>query len=314
MTGSPRRSLADATYAITADTGELGRQAALLCRSLRRHCPRADVVTFVPEASWPAIDRTVRSAIERLSTVVTGEMPIPEFPQSAALAAFVRAAERADTEHVVLLDTDVAVLSPPTVPDDDADLYLKPADLGTLYWGNSRSYPDWRRLYDHFGVPFPDDRVVSTVDRCPMLPYWNAGVVVTRDRSLPSEWLSMTRETLDREITSRTETFFNDQLALAVLSETRSVSRLTERQNYPLHARVRCPRSTEVLHYDDRANLARLPDPWARDELRRAGADLDADAGAVVRGLLDVGLDQSGRVLSYREREALRTLSKRVFA
>lgn len=301
-----RRSLSEATYALSADTGRFEAQAKLLCRSLRHNCPQAQIVLFVPEDSWPEFSADSRRFFERCATVTTGEIPLPEYPLSALHEAFVRAAERAEYDHVVMLDTDTVVASPLTVPDVDAELFVKPVDIGASYWGTDESYADWRRLYDHFEVSFPTTRVESTVDGCPTLPYWNGGVVATTDTDLPAEWLAMTEEVMESDFLRFDETFFFEQLSLAVLAQERETVALTERQNYPLQARVACPRDVEVIHYHALSNLARIPDPWLRSELSGYGADMGVDPVEAGRRLLHVGRSQSGRVLSPAQREALR--------
>lgn len=307
--GEDRRggsSLQEATFATTTDSGSLEKQSVLLCESLRRYYPDSRIVNFVPDSAIQDISEEARQFFETNTTVVTGEMPIPSYEPSAKLAAFSHAASVADDGYLVLLDSDVVLLSTITLPDDDAALYVKPVDKGVQYWGSSESLSDWRKLYDYFGVPFPTRRVRSTIDRRVILPYWNAGVVITDDRSIPDRLLEMTERIVTEDITDWTETIFSDQLALAVLSETTTVSRMWELQNYPMNDRLTCPRDVQVLHYREFQHLRRVLQPGIRRELRSLGFAPDRNdrinVGELLLGYL---FAHSGKYLSYSQKRTM---------
>lgn len=298
--------LREATFAITTDTGTFEWKSKLLCKSIRKRYPTSRVINFIPESSLADLSDESRRFFHENTTIVTGDLPIPGYDISAKLRSFCTAAERADGGHLVMLDTDTVLLSPLTLPSDGADLYAKPVDIGAQHWGCSESLDEWKRLYERFDVPFPTTRVQSTVDKRIILPYWNAGVVITTDDTVPRRLLDMTETILDEDLIDVDETFFFDQLALAILSETLSVTPLWESQNYPVNARLACPTETQLLHYRDRSHLVRVPNPGIRRELRSLGVDTgDIGEVNVKRTLVRLVYAHSGKYLSRERKEKL---------
>lgn len=304
------------TFAITVDSGELERQGKLLVNSIRRTYPEAHIVGFIPEDSAPDVTEESSEYFEAETTLVTGEIPIPEYPISALLKAFVEAEKRSDNQFLIAMDTDTVVVNRLQIPNDSGtDLYLRPAEVGAQYWCSAASKSDWKQLYDHFGLtePLPDEYRLASVDKRPIPPYWNSGVVVTTDHSLPAEWLEITKELLyNTDLPVSSDEFFIDQISLALASRTRSVTDLTETQNYPLGGRIRCPQDVEIIHYGDTRNLSRILEPSIRTQLTELGAPMSAPPSALIRSCLDVASTQSGRVLSFDQKQTLRRLAYRI--
>lgn len=305
------RELDEATYAITADTGKLGEQAALLCQSISYSCPNSTVVTFIPEYSYPSVDEDVLQTLQELSTVVTGEVPIPNYPISALQQALIEAAKIADSEYLVALDTDTVVVEPPTIPHETADLYARPASLADAYWTHPQSRDDWAQLYDFHDVEFPDSRLTGAVDDEEILPFYNAGLVVTSDYEFPQEWLEVTRSTIDDNILPRDESFYNDQLALAVLASKYDTETLATRENFPVSAYLRCPSDVTVLHYGRLYQLSLLTNREVRSKLKEIGweASIPRPSEVAARLLITASF-QSSRVFSYETRQRLRSLAR----
>mgnify|MGYP006273046545 CR=1 FL=1 len=300
----------DIGFAITADSGELATQADVLVRSLRKQYPTAPVLTFIPESSVTDIDAEIRTRLEQSTTVVTGEIPIPEYPISALVYAFVEAVRRFSSSYLVALDTDTIVLDRLRV-SSDGDVWLRPADVGAQRWTSRQSQEDWATLYRRFNLqaPTPFFQQTASVDRQPIPPYWNSGVVVTTDMTLPKRWLEYT-ETLFREDelpVSQTE-FFLDQISLAVAVQENQVQQLSERENFPLGGRLRVPTNVAVIHYGDRRNLARIVNPDIRETLHQLGALPTASVREYLFSLLVVASTKSGRVLPFRWKQWIRRL------
>lgn len=314
MTDNSTHTLgADTTFALTADSGELAWQAERLVRSLARNCPEANIVVFVPEAAIERLRRDVLELFESNATVVTGTIPLPEYPISAMVQAFVEAERKSETEYLVAVDTDTLVLNPPRI-SGDAEVWARPADVGVQYWTTEEATSEWRQLCAAFGLPFPskDEWLTSTVDRIPIPPYYNSGVVVTTDRTLPERWLTLTEELVRREDVPVSPTeFFTDQISLALALRTRRTETLSSRANYPLGGRINVPPDVEIIHYGDRRNLARVLSPKLRRELRSIDALPTPTPAGVFRSLLDVSSTQSGKVLSHGQKQRLRDLLKR---
>lgn len=300
----------DIAFAITADSGELATQADILVRSLREQYPIAPILTFIPEESVTDMDAEILTRLEQSTSVVTGKIPIPEYPISALVYAFVEAANRFSSTYLVALDTDIIVLDRLRV-STDGEVWLRPADVGAQRWTSRQSRDDWVMLYRRFGLsaPTPFHQQTASVDRQPIPPYWNSGVVVTTDRTLPKRWLEYT-ETLFRDHdlpVSRTE-FFLDQISLALAVRKNRVHSLSERENFPLGGRLRIPTDVTVIHYGDRRNLARIVNSDVRETIDRLGALPVASIREYLYSLLVVASTKSGYVLSFRWKQRIRGL------
>jgi hypothetical protein len=148
-----------------------------------------------------------------------------------------------------------------------------------------------------------------------MLPLWNGGVVITSDMSLAEDWLETSRAIMsgDYFTSDMADDRFNEQVSLALVAQKREARPLTERQNYPLVARLRCPSDAEILHYHNQTNLNRILNPVVRDSIRESGIDLRRPSPVtLISQLLDVVYHQSGRVLNYRQKSAVMKLAKRL--
>ena len=298
----------DIGFAITADSGELATQADILVRSLREQYPAAPVLTFIPEASITDIDAEIRTRLEQSTSVVTEEIPIPEYPISALVYAFVEAARRFSSAYLVALDTDTIVLDRLRV-SSDGDVWLRPADVGAQRWTSRQSREEWATLYWRFNLstPTPFFQQTASVDRQPIPPYWNSGVVVTTDMTLPKRWLEYTN-TLFREDempVSQME-FFLDQISLAVAVSENQVQPLSERENFPLGGRLQVPTDAAVIHYGDRRNLARVVNPAIRERLQQLEALPTASGRDYLYSLLVVASTKSGCILPFRWKQRIR--------
>lgn len=306
MAGERHRTLQDVTFAITTDSGQMEKQAMLLCESIERYCSSPQIINFIPKSSFNKLTNKTKRYFDETTTVVTDDIPIRDYPISAKLQSFVEAAKVADYNHIAMLDTDTVLLSPITVPATQADLYLKPVDVGAQYWGSSESLSDWKKLYEWFDIPFPTQKVQSTIDKRPVLPYWNAGVVITKDDALPSRLLTMTQNLWHVDAIGSEEDFFLDQLALAILSETKKVSQISELQNYPLNAHLTCPNEVQLIHYRELQNLLRILNPCVRRKLNSLGLVINNYNSLDIYDMaMSLIYSHSGRCLSYYQKVLL---------
>lgn len=132
---------------------------------------------------------------------------------------------------------------------DDADIVVKPEDIGNQYWGLDRAWPRWKDLHRMYDIPLPDDGTTATVDGVESRhPLYNAGVIAIQ-RSVAEEmvprWIEITAE---RYGTLRNH-WFTQQLVFDLLSCEYEVEELPEQYNFPLHTRYYCPEDAVVLHY-----------------------------------------------------------------
>lgn len=301
---------ADTTFALTADVGLLGEQAHRLCASLNRVYEDPSITVFIPADSYPEMATERTTYLESVADVVTGDIPIPDYPVSALPQAFCHAADHSDTTYLVALDTDATLIRPLTLPAAGADFYALPAPLGAQYWGSEASHEDWQSLYNTYDLPMPTNRVTTGVDQREILPYYNSGVVVTTDYSLPRQWLDITEHVYTTTAQSAAPSFFSDQVALAITAEMRDVVELTPTQNYLLGMHFGDPpNDVELLHYGTPEQLARLRTPDLRERLHADGWDISSlplrDRVACYLPALSAN---AGRYLSYSRRRQIRAL------
>lgn len=296
------------SFAITADSGELQIQARLLVQSIRNIYSNAPILVFVPESSLPQMDDDVIDYFDSAGHLVTGKIPIPEYPISALIQAFVAAESRFDTEYLVALDTDTLVLDYLRVRGD-GDVWLRPVDVGAQYWASDDAWDAWSKIYRRLGYEPPgrSEWLIASVDGRPTPPYWNSGVVITTDHSLPARWLEYTKILYyEDKLPVSTREFFIDQLSLAIAVRENTVSPLSERENYPLGGRLLLPSDVTVLHYGDRRNLARVLHRDLRDELRQINAIPSVDVSDIIMSFLVLFSTKCGIMLPYDKKEQVR--------
>jgi hypothetical protein len=305
----------DVAFAITADSGELEIQADILVRSIRENYPTAPILVFIPESSATAMSENVLKQFRSMATVVLGTIPIPEYPISALIQAFVEAEKRFESKYLVALDTDTIILDHICI-SDNADVWLRPVDVGAQYWGSKKSKDDWIDLFRRFNYHSPDQfmQLTASVDHRPIPPYWNSGVVVTTDKSLASRWLRYTGILYNEdELPVLTDDFFIDQISLALAVQENEVAQLTERENFPLGGRILVPQDVAVLHYGDHRNLIRVIQPEIRKKLSQMNSIPKFNLLDLSHSLLDVLSTKSGLILSYEQKKKLRSVLKSKF-
>lgn len=276
----------DLAFVFASGSGQVGSQSRHLLRSIRRHHAEAPVYVYVPTEELDDMDPAVREELAADATILEGSIPVPEYSISTKIAALEAAERVADASYLLMLDTDVLVLDEIEVHrSEDADLFLKPVDVGNQFWGRERSHERWRDLYERYDQQFTERRVASTFDNRAMLPYWNAGFVLTRVDGFGTEWLEVT-EALHGEIPYDRHA---DQVALGLLSERYTTETVDNRYNYPIHLRLRCPPDVRVLHYHNASNLVKVSDQGIRDQIRAVGLGegIDLPTGERVRLLAD---------------------------
>ena len=273
----------DLAFVFASGSGQVGRQSRYLVRSIRRHHPAAPIYAYVPDDELPEMDEAIHSELDEEATILEGSIPIPEYPISTKIAALAAAEVAADAEYLLMLDTDVLVLDEiDLLGDANADLFLKPVDVGNQYWGRERSQDDWERLYERYELDLPEWRVRSTFDDRKMLPYWNAGFVLSGVEGFGEEWLSIT-EDLHGEIRYERHA---DQVALGLLSSKYPTETVDNRYNYPVHLRMRCPSDVRVLHYHNAPNLVKVRDGPILEQIRAIGLGDAVDLPATRRARL----------------------------
>ncbi len=143
-----------------------------------------------PAETWGELrSDTVRLLDELGVRRVSIRNPIgPEYPIGNKLTCLGLPTEksvRVFLDSDILLVRDVRQLSPGRAAG------VRPADLDTA---KVAGIP-WDAAYGHFGIRPPTEQVVTTVDRCSIRPYYDAGLVAAPTRSeLGSLWIETSRE------------------------------------------------------------------------------------------------------------------------
>lgn len=239
------------TYAFSTGPGDLENQACFLLKSIQTYTSASpgDIVIYVVDSEIDRLSKGVLSYFDENASIVRGPMPNPDFPLSASHGALVAASRETTNDYIILLDTDTVVLDDIEIQNSSqADLFLKPADLGDRYWASPESINDWKSLYDKYNFDIPAFRVRSTVDNQQMLPYYNGGVILTANNDFPERWLNLSREIHGNLPLSN---YFSEMVALALLSSDYSVDVMSEEYNYPLHMHLTVPTGTKVVHYNN---------------------------------------------------------------
>lgn len=298
----------DIGFAITADSGELELQADILLRSIRQIYPDAPVLVFVPNSSIEDIKDSVLERWEASATLKTGPFPIPEYPISAQIKALVEAEHQFNTQYLVTLDTDTILLDYLNIYGP-GNVWIRPVDVGAQYWASKDSLDRWKALYQNFDYELPEPFIQHTasVDQQMIPPYWNSGVIITTDRTLPSRWLEYTKTVFnDSSLPISRKEFFIDQITLSLAVSENDVGHLTERENFPLGGRIIIPKGTAIVHYGDRHNLTRVLQPKIRSKFKDLQALPEMSFKNTIYNLLGILSTKSGRVVSYEQKQTIR--------
>lgn len=242
---------ASASVSFVCEPGRLEAQALLLAASLRILYPELSLIAAVPR-SLPAVTSRAFEALDvselEISNPLASDYPIGN--KIAALGVGAGAGLR------VFLDSDMLGLQPWDweVLHTHA-LAAKPSDLATF--GNDAL---WQELYARFGLAAPTQRVISTVSRQLMYPYFNAGMLATRAAAdLAAVWAQTCLE-IDAMHDVNPRRPWLDQIGLPLAAArlelpTRS---LGETWNYPAHVKP-VQGAPCIVHYHVPAAVAREP-------------------------------------------------------
>lgn len=246
----------DFTFAINPHTTRETRDCV---ESIQRYTDYNECYFFVNHDEEPDIAPAFIDWLEEKGTLLNGENPIPGYGIGNKIQALNRAMQHAAGWNI-LLDNDTLVLDDVTrILEKNAgnDVLLREARDPTQYFSTPQSRDDWKTFYDEFGIP-------GTLPRRGWMPYYNAGVVMTRRPAFAREWLATAIQvygelpashpwkqgvTLDR---------FTDQvsLTLTALQSRYAIGCLPPTYNYTEY-RTRCflPSDVTILHYVDRRAL-----------------------------------------------------------
>ncbi len=219
--------------------GELELKGLLLAASLRKNAnfSAVDMVAAVPEPDvWGHLSEPAERLIQTLNLrkVIIDSPFGKEYPIGNKLVAI---GVETHAPVTVFIDSDILCLR--AIEDSDLvtqNLKAKPADLNT-YQG---SLAQWERAYAFIEQDLPSEKVLSTVSRELMLPYFNAGLVAVRDgQSFSTAWLDIARKIDACEQIEHKRPWL-DQVALPVAAKALGYDYevLSETFNYPAHLKA----------------------------------------------------------------------------
>jgi hypothetical protein len=271
------------------DGERLEAQACLLAASLCRHLQDGQrAVAYLREDYAPRLhsftaDVLDAAGVERrlIPDTAGGHRPwTAPYPQGNKILA---AAMERDCEVSVFLDTDTVIVRPVDFAAElgEAEIAASVSD----YASPATDEESWRSHYALFGLDLPEARLTLRAGRRLTLPpYFNAGVVLFRERDasgavngIGRDWLEMASD-FDRRQTLPIERAFIDQITLPILGFRRGtpVMPLPQRLNFNIQAFDDAPASeADIAHYHKFGVL------WAHEE--HGPAAIDALRGLVGR-------------------------------
>lgn len=237
------------SVSFVCEPGRLEAQAVLLAASLRQAHPDLALVAAVPRALPTLTERALDGLGVTLVPIVnpvSDDYPIGN--KVGALGAGDTAGLRVflDSDMLCLRALDFSVLR-------NYPLSAKPADMATF-----GSDALWQGLYARFGLDAPRHRVVASISRHLMYPYFNAGMVATTQaEALAATW-TQTCRAVDAMQDVNPRRPWLDQIALPLAAAQLGLTTcsLGNDWNYPAHIK---PLSGHpgLVHYHQPAVVAR---------------------------------------------------------
>lgn len=142
-------------------------------------------------------------------------------------------------EQVLFLDSDIAAIRPLQI-----ETLSRISDKVSCKPANRNHNIDWEKLYSLFDLDFPKEKVVTSVDRMLIPPYFNSGVMLINSEirnTLVSKWEKYFDLLSSKELISGKlfPVFHRDQVALSLALQSLGykVDQLDEHYNFPLRAR-----------------------------------------------------------------------------
>lgn len=231
------------------DGDRLQAQACLLAPTLKRHLmPHQRAVAYVREDYMDQLQDFTRNVLTASDVDLrpipgTNNGPAPwlkPYPQGNKILA---AATPRDCEISVFLDTDVVLTEPVDFAAALGDGLI--AACVSDYASATGTREDWQAFYAAFDMPLPKDRVrLNSGRQLETLPYFNAGVVVFREKTsdgtrteIGRDWLA-TALHFERSVTRDYARSNIDQFTLPILGYRRGqpIKALNKNFNFNIQA------------------------------------------------------------------------------
>ena len=190
---------ATASFVLCIENNAIREQALLLCESIRRFGGRhsnAPILAFSPRPGL-GVDAPTRRALTNMGVEYVDE-PLnrvcPEYGSANRVFAAAWAENHADTDFIVVLDSDTIFLDEPALPLD-ADVAVRPVDSkGSATSGLGDPFEDyWNTLAKLCGISVEQlPYLQTTIDKERIRASYNGGLIVTRrNLGILSRWADL---------------------------------------------------------------------------------------------------------------------------
>lgn len=251
-------SMTNVTYTFPVGGQQFAEKAVYLLKSMINNITDPDIVTYITPEEVRTLHDDYIKFFDQNTHLIIGPRPIDDYPISAKLAAFRAGANHSQREFIVHLDSDTLLMSDLSLSNKEKhDVYLKPPDMVLRRWEDVNQ-EDWVSIYKELDVVFPGYTMTSDICQQDTPPFYNAGVVVTRDRDFPDDWINMTRIVHERFPYQR----FSDQVALGILSREYDVGDLTQKDSFIVDGHYWCPSDIRIMRYQDYINFCTILNPF----------------------------------------------------
>ena len=257
------------TIFFVIDGPSLEAHAALLAATLLHHNGTAfRYIGYIPDrhaaALSPALAAlTKRCGVELRSLPGSARPWAKPYPHGNKILA---ATDRRAAGHALFLDTDMLCLGPLDLTPLQSDRAIAVVPEGRRSWGSDLDR--WQRVYTHFGLPLPEERIQLARNRNIMfVPYFNAGMILfpeaplAENRRFADLWYD-TALTIDHLVPVAKKRPWLDQIALPVTLKRFDIGfRIApEALNYSAPDRsLRPGEQPLLLHYHRWSHLATWP-------------------------------------------------------
>lgn len=242
---------------------------ALLAATLAYHNGnRFHYVAYVADRHRPALNPDLVALLNRCG-VDLRKLPLSarpwakDYPHGNKILA---ATDQRVGTHSVFLDSDIICSAPLDLTSVLAYRAIGVAPEGKPTWGKDLNR--WSRVYDHFNLPLPDDRIqLARGRKRTFLPYFNAGMIafpndpLVEGQRFADLWLD-TALTIDHEVPVALKRPWLDQISLPVTLKRHGLDYVlaAESLNFSISDRAPTPADAPVLvHYHRWAYLANWP-------------------------------------------------------
>lgn len=248
----------DIAFLFVVEGPRLEAQSLLLAASLRRHHPKAMILGYRPSGAEPP-----PAPVTAMFGAVGGTiLSLPEarapwrgaYPHGNKIIAL---AQPRDAAISIFLDTDMVMAAPLTEADLPGKGEVSVVPEGIQSWGKEQDR--WERVYGHFGLPLPEERIrLLRGARRMSPPYFNAGFVAQRETDIVDGmtfgqmWLDTARR-IDHEVGVANKRPWLDQIALPVTLRRFGLSPriIDEAANFSISngREIPDPFTPKILHY-----------------------------------------------------------------